>query len=61
MAAEVAIILLLGKNRAYRNFPTFFLFMYGASSAMASSITFVRTSLPTSFTAFMRFSLSLTR
>ena len=27
MAAEVAIILLLGKNRAYRSFPTFFLFM----------------------------------
>ena len=27
MAAEVTLILLLGKNRAYRNFPTFFLFM----------------------------------
>jgi hypothetical protein len=27
MAAEVALILLLGKNRAYRNFPAFFLFM----------------------------------
>ncbi len=27
MAAEVTLILLLGKNRAYRNFPAFFLFM----------------------------------
>jgi hypothetical protein len=27
MAAEVIIILLLGKNRAYRSFPAFFLFM----------------------------------
>jgi hypothetical protein len=27
MAAEVALILLLGKNRAYRSFPAFFLYM----------------------------------